>query len=79
MWSGGRTMDAPVACPTFRMVLNYDQAIRDLQARLMKSGLFSKPALEAAMADPDTRTLYFTTGFSMEAHTRACQTMSAQV
>ena len=59
------------------MVCNYDMAIRDLQAKLMKGGHDFKSALEKAMADSDTRILYFTTPFSMEANSAACQVLSA--
>ena len=43
----------------------------------MKSGMDSKAALEAAMADNDTRTLHFTTAFGMEAHTAQCRALTA--
>ena len=67
----------PVSCPSLRHVLGYDQAIRDLQVRLIRQGFSFKPALESAMADTDTRTLFFTTGFGMDAHTPQCKALSA--
>ena len=67
----------PIACPSIRHVRNYDQAIRELQAKLMKSGKDFKAALEAAMLDGDTRMLNFTTPFGMEAHTNECKALSA--
>ena len=66
-----------MACPTFSMVCNYDFDSRELQHKLMKNGKDFKTALEEAMADPDTRTLNFTTPFSMEAHTAECCALSA--
>ena len=69
--------DGPIACPCIRQVRNYDMAIRELQHKLMKSGKDFKAALEAAMADPDTRMLTFTTPFSMEAHTQECKALTA--
>ena len=67
----------PLACPHIGQVLQYDQAMRDLQARLMKGGMDFKAALEASMADSDTRTLHFTTAFGMEAHTAPCRALTA--
>ena len=67
----------PLACPHIGHVLAYDMAIRTLQARLMKGGLDFQKALETAMADNDTRTLHFTTAFSIEASTPLCRALSA--
>ena len=69
--------DGPIACPCIRQVRNYDMAMRELQHKLMKSGKDFKTALEAAMADPDTRMLNFTTPFGMEAHTAECKALTA--
>ena len=67
----------PISCPSLSMVCNYDFAVRELQHRLMKNGKDFKRALEEAMADADTRTLNFTTPFSMEANTPECRALSA--
>ena len=67
----------PLACPHIGQVLQYDLAIRELQARLMKGGLDFKASLERAMADEDTRILHFTTAFGMEAHTAQCRALTA--
>ena len=67
----------PISCPSLNMVLNYDYAVRELQHKLMKNGVDFKTALERAMADPDTRTLHFTTPFSMEATGSECRALSA--
>jgi hypothetical protein len=67
----------PISCPSLNMVLNYDFAVRELQHKIMKNGVDYKSALEQAMADPDTRTLHFTTPFSMEANGAECRSLSA--
>ena len=69
--------NAPLACPHIGQVMQYDQAIRELQAKLMKGGMDFKSALEKAMADEDTRILHFTTAFGMEAHTAPCRALTA--
>ena len=65
----------PVSCPSIYRVLGYEQAIRDLAWKPVKSGheqairdlagprgnFTFKAALEAAMADPDRRILNFKT------------------
>ena len=51
--------------------------MRDLQSKLMKGGMDFKSALEASMADSETRTLHFTTAFGMEAHTASCRALTA--
>ena len=71
------TGNVPISCPHVGHVLSYDSAIRELAARLMKSGRDYKSSLEMAMADNDTRTLHFTTPFSMEANTSLCRALSA--
>ena len=44
----------PVSCPSLYRVLRYEQSLRDLAWKLVKSGNYTfKAALEAAMADPD--------------------------
>ena len=69
--------DEPTASPSLRQVCNYDWNIRKLMVRLMKRNVDIKSALEQAMGDQDLRTLYFTTGFSMEANTAECKALSA--
>ena len=69
--------DGPLSCPCVRQVCNYDQAIRELQIKLMKSGKDFKAALDLAIADPDTRMLYFTTPFGIEANTQECKALTA--
>ena len=69
--------NGPLACPSIRQVLVYDQAIRELAAKLMKGGRDFKSAMEAAMGDTDTRMLNFTTPFGMEAHTAECKALTA--
>jgi hypothetical protein len=68
----------PVSCPSLVRVLGYEQSMRDLAWKLVKSSNYTfKAGLEAAMADADTRILNFTTGFSMEANSAACRRLSA--
>ena len=68
----------PVSCPSLARVLGYEQSMRDLAWKLVKSSNYTfKAGLEAAMADADTRILNFTTGFSMEANSAACRKLSA--
>jgi hypothetical protein len=67
----------PSTCPHIGIVRNYDQAIRNLQHRLIKAGKPFEEALELAMNDSDTRTLHFTTPFGMEAKTPACMALTA--
>ena len=68
----------PVSCPSLPRVLGYEQSMRDLAWKLVKSsGYTFKGGLEAAMADADTRILNFTTGFSMEANSAACRRLTA--
>ena len=68
----------PVSCPSLNRVLGHAQSLRDLAWMLVRFGKYtSKGALEAAMADPDTRVLNSTTGFSMEANSAACWRLSA--
>ena len=69
--------EGPISCPSVRQVCNYDQAVRDLQIKLMKSGKDFKSALDLAIADPDTRMLYFTTPFGIEANTPECKALTA--
>ena len=66
-----------MACPHIGQVMAYDQAIRDLAFKLMKTGTDFETALGKAMGDADTRTLHFTTPFGMEATTPACTALSA--
>ena len=67
----------PLSCPHIGLVRNYDFAIRTLQHRLIKGGLDFAKALEKAMHDNDTRTLNFTTPFSMEAQGKECRALTA--
>jgi hypothetical protein len=67
----------PRSCPHIGLVRAYDKAIRTLQARQMKVGVDFQTALERAMEDADTRTLNFTTPFSMEAQSSLCTALSA--
>ena len=67
----------PLSCPHIGHVLAYDFAIRTLQTKLMKGGMDFQKALETAMADGDTRTLPFTTAFSIEASTPPCRALTA--
>mgnify|MGYP003333722578 CR=1 FL=1 len=67
----------PVACPHIGHVLAYGMATRTLQTKLMKGGMDFQKALETAMADVDTRTLHFTTAFSIEASTPQCRALTA--
>ena len=48
-----------------------------LQIKLMNSGKDFKSALDLAIADPDTRMLYFTTPFGIEANTPECKALTA--
>ena len=59
------------------MVLDYDLAIRRLQAQLIKKGMDFKKALEAALGDGDTRTLAFTAPFGMRSHLPECRALTA--
>ena len=67
----------PISCPSLRMVCAYDLAMRELQAQLMKANVPYTQALSQAMADDDTRTLTFTTIFSMSAQLPECRALSA--
>ena len=67
----------PISSPSLRQVSNYDYHLRQLMSKLMRKNVDVKSALEQAMADQDTRTLYFTTGFTMESNTAECKALSA--
>ena len=67
----------PISSPSLRQVCNYDFQLRGLMTRLMRKKVDIKTALERAMNDQDTRTLYFTAGFTMESNTAECEALSA--
>ena len=67
----------PLASSHIGHVLQYDQAIRNLQHRLMKAGTPFCQALEAVLSDQDTRCLNFTTAFGMEAMSQPCRNLTA--
>ena len=67
----------PISSPSLRQVCNYDFQLRGLMTRLMRKKVDIKTALERAMNDQDTRTLYFTAGFTMESNTAECKALSA--
>jgi hypothetical protein len=67
----------PLASPHIGHILQYDQAIRNLQHRLVKAGTPFRQALEAALSDQDKRCLNFTIAFGMEAMSQPCRNLTA--
>ena len=67
----------PISCPHLGQVLAYELAVRELAVKLMKGKMGWKAAMEAAMADNDTRMLNFTQRFGMESHLPECRALTA--
>ena len=67
----------PISSPHLGQVLAYELAVRELAVKLMKGKMNWKAAMEAAMADNDTRMLNFTQRFGMESHLPECRALTA--
>ena len=67
----------PIACPHLAMVLDYDFAIRERQAKLMNTGVDFQKALELAMADGDLKLQKFTGVFSVQVSSPECRALTA--
>ena len=67
----------PVSSPHIDHVLAYDRACRQFAADAMNSGVDIQSAYEKALADPDTRQLYFITPLSIDSNTKKCTDCTA--
>ena len=69
--------DMPMSCPSIEIVLEYEQAVRDKQAKLLNRGFDFQKALEAAIADQDLRMQKFMGPFTCSVNTPSCRALSA--
>ena len=67
----------PVSSPCIEHVLGYDQALRKYAADAMNAGWDVKTAFEKALADHDTRQLFFTSPVAIDAGSGRCTSITA--
>ena len=67
----------PISCPAIDHVMAYDAGLRESLAKQLNDGVPFQTALEAALADSDLRSTYFTTSVGIDAGKPECMALTA--